>query len=82
MKKEEKGNKLWAHSEKLALAWALISTPNKKDKIIMHNTLRMCHDCHGALKLISKLENRQFVIRDANRFHHFDQGMCSCNDYW
>jgi DYW family of nucleic acid deaminases len=78
----EKLNRLWSHSEKLALGWALLSTPNKNDEIIMHKNLRVCHDCHEALKLISNLEDRKFIIRDANRFHHFDKGKCSCNDYW
>jgi hypothetical protein len=22
------------------------------------------------------------VGRDANRFHHFENGVCSCMDYW
>ncbi|OMO79409.1 hypothetical protein COLO4_24441 [Corchorus olitorius] len=33
-------------------------------------------------KLISKLVNREIVVRDANRFHHFKDGVCSCGDYW
>lgn len=52
------------------------------ENIIMYKNLRVCKDCHIALKLISKLYKRRFVIRDTNRFHHFDDGMCSCNDFW
>jgi DYW family of nucleic acid deaminases len=81
MPEEEKLLKLWSHSEKMALAWALLSLPQKED-VVMYKNLRVCHDCHTALKLISKLHNRKFIIRDANRFHHFDKGKCSCNDYW
>jgi hypothetical protein len=22
------------------------------------------------------------MVRDANRFHHFQDGECSCRDYW
>ncbi|MQL86328.1 hypothetical protein Taro_018846 [Colocasia esculenta] len=25
---------------------------------------------------------REIVVRDRNRFHHFKDGSCSCNDYW
>jgi DYW family of nucleic acid deaminases len=81
MSEEEKLHRLWAHSEKMALAWALLSL-SKNGDIIMHNNLRVCHDCHTALKLISKLCKKKFIIRDANRFHHFSRGKCSCNDYW
>ncbi|GJM87934.1 hypothetical protein PR202_ga03941 [Eleusine coracana subsp. coracana] len=48
---------------------------------VMKN-LRMCCDCHEAFKLISGIVEREFVVRDLNRFHHFKSGSCSCNDYW
>lgn len=79
--KEEKVERLWLHSEKMALAWALLKSPPNSE-IIMHKNLRVCNDCHTALKLISKLYNRKFIVRDANRFHHFEDGKCSCNNYW
>jgi hypothetical protein len=22
------------------------------------------------------------IVRDANHFHHFEDGVCSCKDYW
>lgn len=50
LSQEEKITKLWTHSEKMALAWALLSLPSKED-IIMHQNLRMCRDCHNALNL-------------------------------
>jgi DYW family of nucleic acid deaminases len=77
---EQKLERLWLHSEKMALAWALLSS--SQGNIIMRNNLRVCRDCHTALKLISKLYKRKFIIRDSNRFHHFENGKCSCNDYW
>jgi len=82
LSEEGKLERLWLHSEKMALAWALLSSSTKEDTIIMHKNLRVCHDCHTSLKLISELYKRKFIIRDANRFHHFANGKCSCNDYW
>lgn len=86
MNQNEKEERLWLHSEKLAIAWALISHSfnNNFDNevIIMYNNLRVCKDCHEVMKLMTKLFNRKFVLRDANRFHHFENGLCSCNNYW
>lgn len=81
LSEEFKLEQLWVHSEKMALAWAFL-TSSQEGNIIMHVNLRMCHDCHTTLKLISKLHNRKFIIRDTNRFHHFENGECSCNEYW
>jgi hypothetical protein len=36
--------------------------------------LRICADCHSALKFISKVESRDIIIRDNSRFHHFVKG--------
>ncbi|GLT53789.1 hypothetical protein SLA2020_270370 [Shorea laevis] len=69
------------HSEKLAIAFGLIRTPPGTTIRISKN-LRVCTDCHNATKVISKVYNREIVVRDRNRFHHFKEGSCSCNDYW
>ncbi|XP_020110725.1 pentatricopeptide repeat-containing protein At2g22070 [Ananas comosus] len=69
------------HSEKLAIAYGLISTPEKTTLRIMKN-LRVCNDCHAAIKFISKVVDREIIVRDATRFHHFRDGFCSCKDYW
>ncbi|XP_042478176.1 pentatricopeptide repeat-containing protein At3g12770 [Macadamia integrifolia] len=69
------------HSERLAIAYGLISTLPGTTLRITKN-LRACVNCHSAAKLISKIVNREIVIRDANRFHHFKDGLCSCRDYW
>lgn len=72
---------LAVHSEKLAVAFGLISTePAATIKIVKN--LRACSDCHAVLKLISKITGRKIVFRDRNRFHHFVDGSCSCGDYW
>ncbi|KAK6123022.1 hypothetical protein DH2020_043238 [Rehmannia glutinosa] len=61
------------HSEKLAIAFALMNTPDNSTLRIMKN-LRVCNDCHSAIKFISKLVNREIIVRDATRFHHFKNG--------
>ncbi|KAL3509603.1 hypothetical protein ACH5RR_029004 [Cinchona calisaya] len=78
---EDKEVSLCNHSERLAIAYGLISTPAGTTLRITKN-LRACVNCHSATKLISKLVNREIVVRDANRFHHFKDGFCSCGDFW
>ncbi|XP_057485691.1 putative pentatricopeptide repeat-containing protein At5g13230, mitochondrial [Actinidia eriantha] len=78
---DEKSRLLWVHSERLALAFGLIRTPFGSPIRIMKN-LRICMDCHAAIKCVSKVVQREIVIRDINRFHHFQNGTCSCGDYW
>ncbi|TXG46349.1 hypothetical protein EZV62_002877 [Acer yangbiense] len=69
------------HGEKLAIAFGLISTsPSQLIRIVKN--LRVCGDCHTVAKLISKLYNREILLRDRYRFHHFSGGNCSCMDYW
>ncbi|KAM5548245.1 pentatricopeptide repeat-containing protein [Rosa sericea] len=81
VEEEEKELMVNVHSEKLAIAFALISTaPGTEIRIIKN--LRVCLDCHNATKFISKITERVIVVRDANRFHHFKDGVCSCGDYW
>ncbi|KAJ9154480.1 hypothetical protein P3X46_027807 [Hevea brasiliensis] len=69
------------HSERLALAFGLITIPKGITIRVMKN-LRMCKDCHEAFKLISEIVERDFVVRDTNRFHYFMDGSCSCRDFW
>ncbi|XP_019416010.1 PREDICTED: pentatricopeptide repeat-containing protein At2g29760, chloroplastic-like [Lupinus angustifolius] len=69
------------HSEKLAIAFGLIKT-KAGATIRLSKNLRVCTDCHNATKLISKVYNRKIIVRDRNRFHHFQNGSCSCNDFW
>lgn len=69
------------HSEKLALAFGLINTSKGVTIRIMKN-LRMCRDCHETFKLISDIVEREFIVRDVNRFHHFKNGLCTCRDFW
>lgn len=78
---EESENPLNYHSEKLAMALGLLKTRPGETLRILKN-LRVCKDCHQASKLISKAYNREIIVRDGNRFHHFKMGECSCADYW
>ncbi|KAM1282719.1 hypothetical protein FF1_025905 [Malus domestica] len=81
VEEEEKELMMKVHSEKLAIAFALIETAPGTEIRIFKN-LRVCLDCHNATKFISKITERVIVVRDANRFHHFKDGVCSCGDYW
>ncbi|XP_020263990.1 pentatricopeptide repeat-containing protein At3g24000, mitochondrial-like [Asparagus officinalis] len=78
---EVKEEKLTSHSERLAIAFALINTKHGEPIRVTKN-LRVCADCHRTTKLISKITGRKIIVRDARRFHHFEGGKCSCADYW
>ncbi|KAF7842961.1 pentatricopeptide repeat-containing protein [Senna tora] len=81
MDNEEKEYNLAQHSEKLAIAFALMTTQEGVPIRVMKN-LRVCSDCHVAIKYISEIKNREIIVRDTSRFHHFKNGTCSCGDYW
>ncbi|XP_021904820.1 pentatricopeptide repeat-containing protein At4g21065 [Carica papaya] len=81
IEEEEKENSLSYHSEKIAIAFMLIKTAPETPIRVVKN-LRVCGDCHLAIKLISKMYNREIIVRDCSRFHHFRDGSCSCQDYW
>lgn len=78
---EDKENALHYHSEKLAVAYGLISTVDETPIQVIKN-LRICGDCHAVIKIISKIYNREIIVRDRARFHRFKGGICSCRDYW
>lgn len=78
---EEKASQLLHHSEKLAVSFGLIKTePGTIIRIVKN--LRSCEDCHSFMKRISGVYQREILIRDRIRFHHFRNGECSCGDYW
>ncbi|XP_078436951.1 tetratricopeptide repeat (TPR)-like superfamily protein [Wolffia australiana] len=78
---EEKETALRYHSERLAIAYALMKTaPGVTIRLVKN--LRVCEDCHTVTKLISRVYAREIVVRDRSRFHHFSGGRCSCRDYW
>ncbi|PON84359.1 DYW domain containing protein [Trema orientale] len=81
LEEEEKIERLRGHSEKLAISFGLLKT-SKGSTIRVCKNLRICLDCHNAAKFISKAVEREIVVRDNKRFHHFKDGLCSCADYW
>ncbi|KAH9306155.1 hypothetical protein KI387_010559, partial [Taxus chinensis] len=81
VEEEQKKQVICYHSEKLAVAFGIISTPAEATIRIVKN-LRICGDCHVAIKFISKIVKREIVVRDASRYHHFKDCQCSCGDYW
>ncbi|KAF3454145.1 hypothetical protein FNV43_RR04592 [Rhamnella rubrinervis] len=81
IEEEDKESALQYHSEKLAIAFGLLSTtPGTTIRIVKN--LRVCEDCHSATKLISQIYNREIIVRDRVRYHHFRNGRCSCKDFW
>lgn len=78
---EEREISLRYHSEKLALAFGILKTKEGSIIRIVKN-LRVCEDCHVAIKFFSILTKRKIIVRDKLRFHHFEDGSCSCLDYW
>ncbi|XP_051119603.1 pentatricopeptide repeat-containing protein At4g21065-like [Andrographis paniculata] len=79
--REDKEGALHRHSERLAMAFALLKTPPGSTIRLMKN-LRVCDDCHSATKIISVVYRREILVRDRSRFHHFKNGLCSCKDFW
>ncbi|KAJ8626523.1 hypothetical protein MRB53_019830 [Persea americana] len=70
-----------SHSEMVAVAFGLLMTSASMPIRIAKN-LRICEDCHDAMKSISEAYGRVVIVRDCTRFHQFRAGHCSCNDYW
>ncbi|KAL7154453.1 hypothetical protein ABFS83_03G003000 [Erythranthe nasuta] len=81
MESEQKEYALSTHSEKLAVVYGLLKLP-KGATIRIFKNLRICGDCHNAVKFMSKAEGREIIVRDVKRFHHFKDGECSCGNYW
>ena len=72
---------LWRHSEKIALAFALLTT-KANHVIVINKNLRICSDCHEFMCLVSLTESRKVIVSDANRVHVFEGGQCSCKGYY
>ncbi|CAN6173409.1 unnamed protein product [Urochloa humidicola] len=78
---QEKGRLLLGHSEKLALSFGLLTLgPGSTIRIVKN--LRICEDCHLFMRLVSKVEPVNIIVRDNMRFHHFKDGECSCGGFW
>lgn len=80
VEEEERELFLLLHSEKLAMAFGLISFSDKTTPIRIVTNLRVCSDCHSFAEFISRSFNREIIIRERNRFHHFHGTTCrTCN---
>ncbi|KAH0876997.1 hypothetical protein HID58_064391 [Brassica napus] len=79
VEEEEKVDRLSEryHSERLAVAYGLLKLPEGVPLRVLKN-LRVCRDCHAAIKLISKVKEKEIILRDAKRSHHFKKEECSC----
>ncbi|XP_076934828.1 pentatricopeptide repeat-containing protein At2g02980, chloroplastic-like [Bidens hawaiensis] len=78
---EVKEEALCEHSERLAMAYGLMKTRAPVVIRVVKN-LRVCGDCHEVTKIISRVYEREIVVRDRVRFHRFVGGACSCKDIW
>jgi len=67
------------HSERFAIGFGLINSAPGMPIWVTKN-LYMCKSCHNTVKFISKQVRREISVRDAERFHHFKGGICSCMD--
>lgn len=77
---KERHETLSHHSERLAVAFGLISSEKSTIRIV--NNLRICGDCHSFMKFVSLSYDREIILRDNYRFHRFNDGQCSCREYW
>lgn len=68
------------HSELLALAFGLISSHSGPIRLAKNS--RVCYGCHDFAKFVSKMMRREIILKDPNFFHHFKDGLCSCEDFW
>ena len=48
----------------------------------MFKNLRVCADCHESTCIVSGLLNRTIIVKDANRWHSFESGKCSCKGFY
>ncbi|CEO99946.1 DYW domain-containing protein [Plasmodiophora brassicae] len=78
---DEARRAVYGHSEKIAVAHALRSVP-PGEPIRLAKNLRVCPDCHEAIKHVSVVFAREVFVRDSTRHHHFRDGKCSCEDFW
>jgi hypothetical protein len=81
LEEHEKEHHLFLHSERLAVAFGILKSPPGSVIRVVKN-LQVCGDCHTVMKLMSEIFQRKISVRDASRFHHFEDGKCSCSDFW
>ncbi len=66
-------------SLRLAVAQNLVSTlPTTSFQLT--KTKPICSVCHEGLKQLTLIRQREIILRDSIRVHHFHHGQCSCHD--
>ncbi|XWS16645.1 hypothetical protein CRYUN_Cryun34aG0108900 [Craigia yunnanensis] len=78
---EERECVLIGHGEMLAISFGLIITQGRVIILVTVN-LRVCRCCHDSAEVISKIVEREIIIKDPNCVHHFKDGHSSCGDLW
>lgn len=78
---EDKGEQLLFRSDKLAFAHSFLNT-KPRGRVCVMQSMRICHDGHETCKMLTLITGRELVTRGSKRFHHFKNGVCSCQDYW
>jgi pentatricopeptide repeat protein len=76
---EDKDDGVGVHCELLATVFGLMVTDAGTTMRIAKN-LKICRDCHTAIKFISKFEKREIMLMDNACVHHIRDGLCSCKD--
>ncbi|KAA8531780.1 hypothetical protein F0562_006503 [Nyssa sinensis] len=64
---EEKEDVLCNHSEKLAVAFGILNL-NGELSVRVFKNLRICGDCHNAIKFMAKIVGVQIIVRDSLRY--------------
>ncbi|XP_019099815.1 PREDICTED: pentatricopeptide repeat-containing protein At2g25580-like [Camelina sativa] len=81
VEQECKERTLLGHSERSAFAHFVLNSPPRAPVTVIKH-IRSCVDCHTAFKMMGAIVGRKIFSRDRKRFHHFNNGVCSCKDYW
>jgi hypothetical protein len=67
------------HATRLALVQNFVSTlPTTTFQLT--KTKPICSVCHEGIKQLSLIKQRDIILRDSLRVHHFRNGQCSCHD--
>ncbi|PKA59610.1 Pentatricopeptide repeat-containing protein [Apostasia shenzhenica] len=77
----KKVNSSIRHSVRLAVSFGLISSTLWTPVLVKKN-IRICNDCHRAMKKISSFTGREIIVGETSIYHHFKNGVCCCGDYW
>lgn len=69
------------YSERLVVVFVIFNISLGVEIFVIKN-LRVCEDCYVFIKMVSKVVDCRFVVRDVLWFYYFEDGLCLCKDYW